>query len=180
MTSDALYSFQDVVAFLSPSLGEERSQELVRAALTSLGIADDTFPLSIALRVLESVGRTPGVAGTVARFALARLTLVSAKSSLNHEKRTSPSHPAASHEAVPPSGQLVSRTELTALLAPTLGDEKSDEVVLDELRRAGYPRDTLTSAQALGILDSLGTAEGLVGVAARFAKMRMAARATKV
>ncbi len=67
----------------------------------------------------------------------------------------------------------VKRTALAALLAPTLGEEKSQEVVeLACLTLDLNAVDNLRSDQALAILDLLAECPGIVGVVARFVKLR--------
>jgi hypothetical protein len=170
--SDVSYTPQDVVALLAPTLGEERALELVRGALGSLGVVEAAFPGTDVVRVLELIGRSPGFVGSVARFALARFTLKDANAA------QLPLHSSASGlRAV--RGEALSRSELTDLLAPTLGEEKSDELVLETLRRLGYPLDVFSLPQGLAVLENLALVEGLVGVAASFARAHLLMRAPK-
>jgi len=162
---DVHYSLDDLTALISPTLGHERSVELLREALGALEIRGAVISLVDARRVLEHLGKTAGVTGTVARFALARLALVDPRPSPTHQGRT--------------SEPMLSRGEIAALLAPTIGEEKSNAVVTHALARAGFPREMVTLSQALDTLENLGGAEGLVGVAARFARMRLQARQTR-
>jgi hypothetical protein len=59
------------------------------------------------------------------------------------------------------------------MLARTLGQEKAVEVIDAAARTLAIPLGDLTAADALRILERLATAEGMVGVAARFAKSRV-------
>src|SRR4051794_39413115 len=68
----------------------------------------------------------------------------------------------------------VARQEIVALLAPTLGLEKSEEVVVGAMRGLGLPLDAVEQDDVFAILDILGRVAGLIGVAARFARGRLA------
>jgi hypothetical protein len=170
---DGHYKFDDLVALLAPTLGEERARELVRGALTTLSVSEDDLASHDAIRAMELIGRTPGFVGSVSRFALARFTLKDATSAA-FRPRSSTSGLRS------PKNDALARHELTDLLAPTLGQEKSEEAVLEVLRRLGFPLDVFSLNQALSVLEALASSQGLVGVAARFAKAHLLMRAPKV
>jgi hypothetical protein len=170
--NDGRYTVDDLVALLAPTLGEERARELVRGALASLSVSEADFAGPDAIRVLELVGRTPGFVGSVSRFALARFTLKDATSSASRPRSSTSGLRGVKNDAL-------ARHELTDLLAPTLGQEKSDEAVLEVLRKHGFPLDAFSLAQALSVLEALAMSPGLVGVAARFAKAHLLMRAPK-
>ena len=169
---DGLPLLEELVQVLSPTAGQERARELVRSAIELLGVTSNPLSLPDAIRVLELLGRTPGVVGSVTRFARARLTLRAATASF-----TSAPPPSTRQPFPAPKDALLRRAELTALLAPSLGDEKSGEVIATTIRKLGYREEDLTLAQALAVLETLTYAGGLVGVAARFAKARLHMRA---
>lgn len=180
MSVDVHYSLDDLTALISPTLGHERSVELLREALGALEIRGAVISLVDARRVLEHLGKTAGVTGTVARFALARLALVDPRPSPTHQGRTETAIESRRRDTHGPTSEpMLSRGEIAALLAPTIGEEKSNAVVTHALARAGFPREMVTLSQALDTLENLGGAEGLVGVAARFARMRLQARQTR-
>jgi hypothetical protein len=62
--------------------------------------------------------------------------------------------------------------DVAALLASTLGWEKSEELVATIAHAAGFDPSALTPDDAVVILDMLSRQQGLVGVAARFARSR--------
>lgn len=65
------------------------------------------------------------------------------------------------------------RGALALLLAPTLGQEKSEEVVRTACARLGFGEpEELRVDQAVAVIDLLGQSEGIVGVVARFVKVR--------
>lgn len=167
--SDDGYTAGDLVAALAPTLGQERADELVRSALVTLRVTDESFSSRQAERVLELIGRNPGFVGSVARFALARFTLKDAHRSPSQERAAATPRPART--------DVIAHKEVAVLLAPTLGVEKSDEVVLDAIRRLKLPEDGLTHPEGLAVLEQLAETEGLVGVAARFAKAHFLMRA---
>jgi hypothetical protein len=75
----------------------------------------------------------------------------------------------------PPSllKRSIKRSQLVGLLAPTLGHEKSDALVVAAARELGISLGhEVRIEHVLAILDRLGTMEGLVGVAARFVRAR--------
>ncbi len=70
------------------------------------------------------------------------------------------------------SGDPLSSRSIAALLARTLGQEKSEEVVGTALRRLGLRPGPLTPLEGRAVLDNLGAEPGIVGVTARFARSR--------
>jgi len=69
--------------------------------------------------------------------------------------------------------RTIKRSQLVGLLTPTLGHEKSDTHVSAAARELGISLGHEVRVEhVLAILDRLGTADGLVGVAARFVRAR--------
>ena len=166
------YGEHDLVALLAPTLGRERAQELVHGALEALNIAAATFGAKDAVRILELIGHNPGFVGSVARFVLARFTLKDGPASTPRPRISTSAVRAVRDGAL-------GREALAALLAPTLGQEKSDEVILEVLKELALPLETVSLSQGLAVLDRLALSEGLVGVASRFAKAHLLLRAPK-
>src|SRR5580693_2199163 len=126
------FSIQTLASLLSPTLGEERSRELLRGVLGSINVSSDVFSFADAVRALEVLGRAPGVVGSAARFANVRLTLSSAADGTDR----SPSTPPSARQGLSPSkNKTVTSADLSALLAPTVGQERSEEVVRDAIRQ---------------------------------------------
>jgi hypothetical protein len=72
------------------------------------------------------------------------------------------------------SGQSIGRAHIEGLLACSLGDEKARSVWDDALRRLGVPPiDSYSRGQAKALLDSLAGDDGIIGLAARFARVRL-------
>ena len=170
--NDGQYAEHDLVALLAPTLGRERAQELVRGALETLNIAGATFSAKDAVRILEVIGRNSGFVGSVSRFVLARFTL-------NEGPASSPRPRSSMSASRGTKDEAIGRNELAALLAPTLGQEKSDEVILEVLKELALPLETVSLSQGLAVLDRLALSEGLMGVASRFAKAHLLMRAPK-
>jgi len=170
--NDGQYGERDLVALLEVTLGRERAQELVRGALESLFITSPSFSGPDAVRVLELIGQSSGFVGSVSRFALARFTLQDAPASSSRPRTSTSGLRAVRSEAI-------GREDLAALLAPTLGQEKSEEVIVEALRQLGFPLNPISLSQGLAALDQLASTEGIVGVAARFAKANLLMRAPK-
>lgn len=75
-THDPGIDLVKLAGLLSKSIGEEKAEDVVRAAARALGLgALTTFTQKQALEVLESIASTPGIVGVTARFAKSRLHL---------------------------------------------------------------------------------------------------------
>jgi hypothetical protein len=168
----ASVSLDALVALLAPTHGEERARELARNALDSLGITESFFSVQDAIRVLERLPESPGIAASVSHFALARLALRETNTSSRRPNVSKPTPP------VPKSGSLT-RADLAALLAPTLGQEKSDEMIKETLQKLGLSLDPISTEDGLAVLEELAKSAGIAGIASRFAKARLLMRPTK-
>jgi hypothetical protein len=170
----------ELVALLAPTLGQEKSHDVVEEAARVLGAADPVEP-AVAVQLLEALGKESGMVGVAARFARQRFESrpAAAENAEVFEEPPASSNPSLGprriggprHASMPK--RTVERHSLVALLAPTLGQEKAEEVVLGSLRLLGLPEDSLDQRQALAMLEQLAAVPGLVGVTARFAKARV-------
>jgi hypothetical protein len=179
---------RDVAALLASTLGWEKSEELVGTVATKLGLDPARLDPDQAIEILDMLSRQQGIVGVTARFARSRCD------SLKRASQSPPKTPpprrgagdAARSGSIPapppevPSSQVVSKrlpiSELVALLAPTIGQEKSAEAITAAARASGITEDRLTQEQALGLFEVLASHDGLVGVTARFAKARLVLR----
>jgi hypothetical protein len=159
-------SIQELAALLSPTLGEEPSHELLLEAFKTLQLTGPTVPVADAVRVLDLLGQVTGIVGSVARFAKVRLERVGESVPVDAAAPARPPDP-------PRVEPVISASELVTLLAPNLGQEKSAEIVHEALRRRRLPADGLSLGQALDLLEEIANAQGVAGVAARFAKARL-------
>jgi hypothetical protein len=157
---------QELVALLSPTLGEEPSRELLLETFKTLQLSGPTVSMEEALHVLDLLGQVSGIVGSVARFAKVRLERVGGALPADAVSPAQPSDP-------PRAEPLTSADELIALLAPNLGQEKSAEIVHEILRRRRLPADGLALPRALEVLEEIASAKGVLNVAARFAKARL-------
>ena len=64
-----------LITMLGASLGDEKARTLVEAVVQRRQLSRETFGRDDAFIVLEEIAREPGVVGTVARFAKARVHL---------------------------------------------------------------------------------------------------------
>jgi hypothetical protein len=71
---------------------------------------------------------------------------------------------------MPPQRRPIS--DLVALLAPAIGDEKAKEAVEGAVETLGL-RGDLDRDQALIVLEKIAESQGLVGITARFAKTKV-------
>ncbi len=72
-SSQGQYSREQLIGLLSPSLGLERSREVVELTQVQLRLPSQGMSREQAEAVLTSLGQTPGLVGIVARLALAQL-----------------------------------------------------------------------------------------------------------
>ena len=63
--------------------------------------------------------------------------------------------------------------QLIQALATTAGPEKSRHAVHEGLRKLGIETEVLTNSQALELLDMLAEHEGILGITARFVRVRV-------
>lgn len=85
-----------------------------------------------------------------------------------------PPHPPASRAAA--TGPLRIE-ELFAFFTPSVGEEKAREAVGAAITRLHLAhKNALDRGESLAVLDELATADGIIGVAARFAKARILLR----
>ena len=66
----------ELIAFFTPSLGDEKARETVHGAISRLRFEGKaTFDRAESLRLLEELAREEGIVGVAARFAKARILL---------------------------------------------------------------------------------------------------------
>lgn len=171
-----------VAELLAPTLGREKSSEVVAAVVTRLALPAADLSPEQALAVLDELARTPGMVGIAARFARSRLDSARIPPSVS---AMMPAVGPSSTRQPPSSGSpvtgrqvavSVTATEVAALLASAMGTEKAREIVLDAVRRLGLAADRLDKAQAMTLLDHLAAEPGVVGLCARFGKARLILR----
>jgi hypothetical protein len=157
-----------IAALLAPTLGQEKSNELVLVEARRLRLETDELTPEGATHILEALCSQDGLVGVVARFALAR------QETLTLLRRASAGESAVAREVQSaPSGSVsIAASELLAYLAPSLGEEKAIEVLVATSAKLGLSRGPYSRPDALRILEAMAKAEGVIGVVARFATAR--------
>jgi hypothetical protein len=198
---DAVLPTSHLAELLAPTLGWEKSSEVVESAAIRLGLSPGrALRVDQALAVLDELARTPGMVGIAARFARSRLEARTSAAAAPAAPR-SPDAAAASASAEPLSrrsaspfhegpksqrlddpvssrstGTSISTREIAALLSSALGTDKAQEVVAAAAARLGLSSDRLDKAHAIALLDHLAAEPGVVGLCARFGKARLILR----
>jgi hypothetical protein len=158
-----------------PALGKEKSHELIQSCARSLGYPTDRLNLERALGILAALSTEPGIVGVAARFARTRLVTPHKKQTQaqSMSRGLTPAVEAPPSSLGPSAGGSIESEELIALLAHSLGTEKSREVVLSALSALHVSAGRLTAQQANAVLEVTAKVEGIVGVTSRFAKARL-------
>ena len=164
-----------ILGLLAPTLGEEKSLAVWEQAIRRLGIAAaDAYTPEEVSAVFESLATTPGLVGVVARFARARFdTGASVPPSSRREDDDGVAAPTSIRE--PPAGRIP-LADVLSLLAPSLGEEKAMEVIVQVAKTLRLAPTELTRPGALAILDAMASSSGLLGVVARLGKTRFLLR----
>jgi hypothetical protein len=182
----------DLVPLLSPTLGDEKSAEVLGVAARQLGLAPPFKP-DEARAILRTLASGTGIVGVAARFATARASTMfralgapPVSSRVESNPTSSPTSSQNDHEidprrasgrrpaiTLPATEHRIAVHRLVELLAPSVGQEKSEEEVRDAMVRLGFEGDSLDARQSLRVLELLAATGGIVGVTARFAKARL-------
>jgi hypothetical protein len=157
--------FQELVLLLAPTLGQSKSEELVRGAAHAIGHPADELDQNTALLLLSVLSQTEGLVGVAARLAALRITQRRRRPVTVPEAMEPVSEPAR-----PPPRVGLDRVK--ALLAPTLGSEKSEQIVTEAAAHLGLPSE-IDQPQLMRLFDRLAQAQGIVATAAHFAKARL-------
>ncbi|MGO8998172.1 MAG: hypothetical protein ACLQVI_33040 [Polyangiaceae bacterium] len=192
-----------VVDLLALTLGGEKGQSTWHDAVRGLSIpVGESYTQEQAMLVLQALSSAPGATGLAARVARLRLASPGRASSPSTDSfvavaapagATAPPPraavaPAVTAEAEPPSRVPSSRQRLKSVdlppsglgtidllpfLAPSLGEDKAAESLEQYAKPLKLNTASLTRDDAVAILDAMSTAAGLLGVVARFAKVRL-------
>jgi hypothetical protein len=167
-----------LVALLAPTLGQEKSEDVISGAAKRLRITiGDEVTLAQAAAILDDLAQSGGIVGVVARFVKARSELGDVDALVPSSVPPSPTGtrlltPGGGVPAVRSYAAIVTREELIALLSPVLGDEKSAEAIAAYAPKVGATGAEFTRAQAEGMLELMSAADGTLGVVASFARAR--------
>ncbi len=181
----------ELVLSLAPSLGEEKSVEVVNAALAKLGFEDAVLEPAQVEAVLEHLSAEPGLVGVAARVAKQRSRVFSddptsgstGESSSTTRRSLRPravdariyesSTTLRAPSIPPPTPARIRLKDLARMLAPSIGEARGEEVVRDAAMKLGIEGPETSRDRALELLELLATETGVVGVTARFAKARL-------
>ncbi len=180
-----------IAALLAPHLGGERSVEVVEQTARQLQLAGRLLDVAEATRILSTLAASPGIAGFSARFALGRMFQPAPPPRAAREPAPSTTPTPGVLRAVPaktpppgtmrtvpvpaarPTGAAFDAERLAALFENAVGAEKAKTTVLEALERLALPTKGLTADQALLVLDTIAIFPGIIGVTARFARVRI-------
>lgn len=171
----------ELECLLAPSLGKEKSAEVVASTARSLELTGNFYGPDEVREIFRRVRLQDGLVGVAARFVVSRGDVEALASRVNanlaapsaREPASPPTTPTMARPR-PAAAKSVTTGEISTLLSPALGEEKSREAVVAAARRLGFEPDALVPQEALRILEDLASHEGIVGIVARFAKARFA------
>jgi len=172
---DVPAAVRGVAARLVPTLGWERSVEVVLATVRKLRCDETNLSASDVQLILEDLSLEGGIVGVTARVALSRSGASRSNMSAVVPQSTMP----PPSESAPASAVLVTTIglhEISAQLAPLLGADKAEAALQASLRRLSLPRDRFDQEQTVRLLDDLGHQDGVVGMTVRFVRGRILAR----
>ncbi len=185
---------EELVLALAPSLGEEKSIEVVLGALTRLGYENPLLDATQVDAVLDLLASEAGLVGVAARVAKQRSRVfadepqsgTTGESSSSTRRSMWPRGDARIYESsstlrapsIPPSGPPRFRAkDLARMLAPTIGDARAVETVAAAVGKLGVSPTDMSQEEALDVLEALAGEPGTLGVTARFAKARLLLKA---
>lgn len=167
MASPATVSTTKLIELLAPTLGPEKSADVVALALSRRRLARGDLQVADALVLLDDLAQSPGMVGIAARYAIPRV-----------QSGSGPASGPASSEA-PSSSRTRALTielrEIVELFSAVVGRAKSEEVVASGAQKLGLGA-RLDRTQALSLVELLAAEPGMVGLCARFAKARLILR----
>jgi hypothetical protein len=176
MLSPATISATRLMELLAPTLGWEKSSEVVSVALSRRALSHGDIAIEDALSLLDELAQRAGMVGIAARYASTRLSAQRATT----DAPPPPSGGAPSSGVLPASSRsrplAVDMKDIAALFSSALGRGQSEEVLSAAARKLGLPGDRLDKAQAMTLVDHLASEPGAVGLCARFAKARLILR----
>ncbi len=171
-----------LVQLLAPTLGVEKSREVVAAAAKHLGFPDPvTFSLEQAESLLQHLAGIEGIVGVVARFAVNRVgSLVVADDDEPTDTGIVVRPPAyevstGSYNRMP----TITMGELVELFASSLDAAKATELLRHAAEHVGVGPGPWPRPQVVTLLEHLCTVEGMPGVVARYVQPRVLQKLSK-
>src|SRR5579871_601404 len=153
-SQDGSLSTARIAELLAPTLGWEKSSEVVEAAASKLRLPARALTTGEAHALLDDLSGKPGMVGIAARFTRSRLEGPKSGQALSSCGPASVRSPASIPRA-PTPGSTVNADEVAGLLASAMGAEKAIEVVLAAVRQLDMDASRLDKHQALALLDHL-------------------------
>lgn len=147
-------------------VGEARARQLVAEAAAAIGVSpddEDAIP-----QIVDRIAATRGGVGATVRLLRARAR----KSQTRMPAVRAPEPDAPSDTGPRPIRVHPNLGRLVALLSDGLGLERAADLVGDRIVSLGLDGARIGRADALVILESLAKEEGVVAMAASFAKVR--------
>jgi len=163
-------SINTVVGLLSPTLGAEKSADVVMAAARRLGVPEGGITGAQAIAILEELARTSGIVGVTARFARQRTDFSRFAAPVRRSTMPPP------RQSSFPAPNRLPVSDLAGLLSHTVGQEKSEEAISAAASRLGIRADTLGRAEAIAVFEELSKQPGIIGITAKFTKNRIGAK----
>lgn len=152
--------FNELVGYFAPTVGVERSQEVVRAAARDAGVALEEIDDRGARAILVVLSRQPGIVGVAARFAMSRR--------VGGESLPAPTV----SPSVPDPERPIHRRDIVALLEGALEPPEVAAAVDEAWSCAGIVGDRCSAQRATALLDAMAHRGGRLAIAATFAKAR--------
>lgn len=172
-------SLAELVTMLAPALGHEHSQQLVETVAKQLNQSGPLLTLAQAVELLQALRASDGDKGLIS--VAARMTQSRLEARRRKVVSTSPSSSSAvaafaartSRPSVPAAATRFTEADVVSLLGPTLGDQRSQDLVRDLVKLLGLELP-MPQADVTRLLEALELQPGLVSVVARFARARLA------
>jgi hypothetical protein len=162
-----------IVHSLARVLGDEAAEAALHEAARQLGLSGRPLGRREHIQLFEWLAERPGLVGVAARRAQVGLAF-----SLGTSEPARVAAPAAAARVAKPSlaREAIRGEDLVAMFASALGDEKARELIEGECRRLSFDFESIPAESARVLLDELANTPGIVGIASRFAKARLALR----
>jgi hypothetical protein len=172
-------SLAELVTLLAPALGHEHSQQLVDTVAKQVNQAGPLLTLAQAVELLQALRASQGDKGLIS--VAARMTQSRLEARRRKVVSTSPSSGSGvatfasrtSRRSVPANASRFTEADVVSLLGPTLGDQRSQDLVGDVVKQLGLELP-MPLADVIRLFEALELQRGLVSVVARFAKARLA------
>ena len=166
--TDLQVSREELLELLSPALGPAKAAEVIDGAVRLIAPHRATFTRDDALRILSHACGHGGIIGLAAHRARQRVAVGGGWSAA---RRAQMGAKGAASPAVLTGARIVE------LLASSLGQAKAQAEVDSAFAELGLAGEALSPQDAESVLGVLGSRAGVIGAAARLARVRLRQRA---